>query len=306
MKCAMRAGGRGPRLIALTALALAILFQSNAAAKTGERDFSAEFSLPESDGYAISVTGRPKSLKISLAGGQPTRRHLVFSVYTFSGTASAKGIHADLGGFGAINMRFEPSGKVRTTRLPKAAEGCDGPRKVVRHLGTFVGTFRFEAEDETTTESAEVAGSVGRPAEVICRFSTGESGKENHHHRNVPPPSPYLGATTTHNGLGFAAAVMSPHRRRVSFVASSVEVTGGAAIRRWAAVAGSRSEFQFDDRLTTATVSPPPPFSGSATFERAPKSLPPIWSGSLAVSFPGRPEVPLTGTNFTSVLFARF
>lgn len=305
MKCAMRAGGREPKLIALTALALVILFPSNVAAKTGERDFSAEFSLPETNGYAISVTGRPESVKISLAGGQPTRRHLVFSVYKFSGMASAKGIHADLGEFGAVNMRFEPSGKVRVTRLPKAVEGCHGPRKVVRHLGTFVGTFRFEAEDTTTTESVEVAGSVGKPAEVICRFVAGGSGKENHH-RNVPPPSPYLGATTTHNGLGFAAAVMGPHGKRVSFVASSVEIAGGAAIRRWAAVTGSRSEFQFDGQLTTATVSPPPPFSGSATFERAPKGLPPVWSGSLAVSFPGRPEVPLTGTNFTSVLFARF
>lgn len=306
MKCAMQAGGRGSKVIALTALALAVLFQSNVAAKVGQHDFSAEFSLPKSDGYAISVTGRPKSVKISLAGGQPTRRHLVFSIYTFSGTASARGIHADLGAFGAINMQFEPSGKVRTTKLPKVAEGCDGPRKVVRHLGMFVGTFRFEAEDETTTESAEVAGSVGRPAEVICQISAGESGKGHHHHRNVSPPSPYLGATTTHNGLGFAAAVMRPHGKRVSFVASSVEVAGGAAIRRWAAVAGSRSEFQFDNRLATATVSPPPPFSGSATFERAPKDLPPVWSGSLAVSFPGRPDVPLTGTNFTSVLFSRF
>lgn len=305
MKCAMRVGGRGPKLIALTALALAILFPSNVAAKTGERDFSAEFSLPETNGYAISVTGRPESVKVSLAAGKPTRRHLVFSDYKFSGTASAKGIHADLGEFGIVNLRFEPSGKVRTTKLPKAAEGCDGPRKVVRHLGTFVGTFRFKAEDETTTESAEVAGSVDKPAEVICRFVTGESGKKDHH-RNVPPPSPYLGATTTHNGLGFAAAVMGPHRKRVSFVASSVEIAGGAAIRRWAAVTGLRSEFQFDNQLKTATVSPPPPFSGSATFERAPKGLPPVWTGSLVVSFPGRPEVPLTGTNFTSVLFARF
>jgi hypothetical protein len=266
--------------------------------------FSAEFSLPEADGYSITVIGSERSVQVSVVEGQTSSRHLVSSDYTFAGSASEKGIHADFGSFGAVDLRFSPSGEIRTIQLPKVGEECDGPRKVERHLGTFVGSFRFEGEaGYTTAETAEVSGSVGDRAQIIC-WTSGRESKQGRH-RN-PPPSPYLGATTTHNSLGFAAARLGRHRKRTSFVASSIEKEAGVSIRRWASISASSSEFTFDRRLTTATVTPPAPFSGSATFERGPKGSQPSWSGSLTVSFPGRPEVPLTGPNFTSLLFSRF
>jgi len=298
----------GLRIIAFAAFALALLLPSGAVAKVHQPDFSAEFSLPEANGYSIAVSSSHTSTQIDVTQGRSGPRHLVFSDYTFRGSASRRGIHANLGHFGTIAMRFKPSGKIRTTKPPKSSKGCHGPRKIVRHLGTFVGTFRFDSGDGyTTAETTEVSGSVGDPEAFICAFIVGGSGSGHHRRRHhIRPPSPYLGATTTHNGLGFAAAVLGRHGKRVSFVASSTEKDGRASIRRWASVAGSRSEFQFDHGLSTATVTPPPPFSGTATFERGPKGSQPSWSGSLPVSFPGRPEVPLTGANFTFVLFSRF
>ncbi len=59
------------------------------------------------------------------------------------------------------------------------------------------------------------------------------------------------------------------------------------------------SRFRFDRALRTATVVPPAPFSGTATFRRGAKGSVPTWSGSLAVSFPGQPGVPLVGSAFT-------
>jgi hypothetical protein len=295
-------------IIVFAAFATALLLPSGAVAKVHQPDFSAEFSLPEANGYSISVSSSRTSTQIEVTEGRSGPKHLIVSDYTFRGSASKKGIHADLGQFGTIAMHFKPSGKVRTAKLPKLSKGCDGPSKIVRHLGTFTGVFRFEGENGyTTAESTEVSGSVGVPAEFICAtFGEGSGQRHHHRHRHVRPPSPYLGATTTHNGLGFAAAVLGRHGKRVSFVASSTEKDGRASIRRWASVAGSRPEFQFDHGLSTATVTPPPPFSGTATFERGPKGSKPSWSGSLSVSFPGRPEVPLTGANFTTLLFARF
>lgn len=309
MSCAERLRARPSlRIIAFAAFALALLLPSGAAAKVHQPDFSAEFSLPEANGYSISVSSSHTSTQIEVAEGRSGPKHLVVSDYTFRGSASKRGIHADLGRFGAIAMRFEPSGEVRTAKPPKLSKGCRGPRKIVRHLGTFTGTFRFDGGDGyTTAEATEVSGSVGDPEAFICGFVVGGPGRGHHHrHRHIRPPSPYLGATTTHNGLGFAAAVLGEHGKRVSFVASSTEKDGRASIWRWASVAGSRSEFQFDHGLSTATVTPPPPFSGTATFERGSKGSQPSWSGSLSVSFPGRPEVPLTGANFTFVLFSRF
>lgn len=306
MDCAKRPRGPLLRIVALAAFAIALLLSPSAAAKLHQPDFSAEFSLPETNGYSISVSASHKSTQIDVTEGQPGPRHLVLSDYTFHGSASKRGIHADLGRFGTISMRFTPSGEVRTEKLPKLGKGCNATRKIVRHLGTFVGVFRFEGEDGyTTAEATEVSGSVGDPEAVLCATFVNESGSEHHHH-DRRPPSPYLGATTAHNALGFAAAAMGRHGKRISFVASSRENDGGVSIMRWASVIGPRSAFQFDHRLTTATLAPPPPFSGTATFERGPKGSQPSWSGSLSVSFPGRPEVPLTGANFTSVLFSKF
>jgi hypothetical protein len=303
---------RGPRpglrIIAFAAFALALLLPSSATAKVHQPDFSADFSLPEANGYSISVSGSHTSTQIEVTEGRSGPKHLVFSNYTFRGSASKRGIHANLGRFGTVAMRFKPSGEVRTAKPPKASKGCRGPRKIVRHLGTFIGVFRFQGGDGyTTAEATEVSGSVGDPEAFICALVVGGSGRGHHHrHGRFRPPSPYLGATTTHNGIGFAAAVLGRHGKRVSFVASSTEKEGRASISRWASVAGSRPEFQFDHGLSTATVTPPLPFAGTATFERGPKGSQPSWSGSLSVSFPGRPEVPLTGANFTSLLFARF
>ena len=146
MHCAERPADLGPplRIIALAAFALALLLPPSATAKYIGPDFSAEFSLPEANGYSISVSANHKSTQVDVTEGRPSPRHLVLSDYTFPGSASKRGIHADLGRFGTIAMRFTPSGEVRTEKLPKLGKGCNAPRKIVRHLGTFVGVFRFE------------------------------------------------------------------------------------------------------------------------------------------------------------------
>jgi len=70
-------------------------------------------------------------------------------------------------------------------------------------------------------------------------------------------------------------------------------------------VRGDEGDFSFDDALSSAKVSPPPPFRGSAELRRG-ASNQKSWSGPLAVSFLGAPEVPLTGTAFGASLSQGF
>ncbi len=46
--------------------------------------------------------------------------------------------------------------------------------------------------------------------------------------------------------------------------------------------------------MRTATLSPPAPFSGTASLRRDPNAVSPLWSGNLTLAFPGH-TVPIAG-----------
>jgi hypothetical protein len=69
-------------------------------------------------------------------------------------------------------------------------------------------------------------------------------------------------------------------------------------IERGAFEFGDPEDFTVKPGLRRATVRPPKPFEGSAKLVRnADGSI--EWSGSLAVSLPGAPSLPLTGGPFS-------
>jgi hypothetical protein len=80
--------------------------------------------------------------------------------------------------------------------------------------------------------------------------------------------------------------------RAAQIEADVSEEAGGVAIERSVSVVASSAAFRHDG-LRTATVSPPAPFSVSATFRRGGPAT--RWRGDLRVDFPGRPDVALTG-----------
>lgn len=292
------------RACGLAALAVLCFAPATAASAKEARSFSAEFSLRASNGYLIFVSASRHQVTIMVAEGDLRSNHIVETTYSASGAASPKGMEANLGALGEISLRFVPSGQAITKRRPKLPKGCKAPRTAVRREGAFVGVIRFEGEaDYTAVEATEVHGSVGTSENVFCATFSNGSGRGKRHHRLVPS-LPYLNATTAHNALGFAVAATGRNDGRVGFVASSTEKNGPISIFRWASVVTGPSDFKFDSRLTTAIVTPPPPFSGTANFRRRPKGSP-LWTGSLAVSFLGAPSTPLTGSNFTSVMLTR-
>jgi hypothetical protein len=84
-----------------------------------------------------------------------------------------------------------------------------------------------------------------------------------------------------------------------AFIAGERRKRGRVLINRSASrVAPNGSEFTFDDGLASAHVEPLGAlFSGSADF-----TDPSQWTGSLTASFPGAPDVPMAGPNFTASL----
>jgi hypothetical protein len=107
-------------------------------------------------------------------------------------------------------------------------------------------------------------------------------------------------------GLGrpcgpFRLGRRAPAGGTYTFLALAVERAKGVDIIRIAGASAPSGDFVFDNAFSSATLTPPAPFSGSAIFQRnADGTI--SWAGSLAVSFPGMPDVPLVGPQFETTL----
>jgi hypothetical protein len=78
------------------------------------------------------------------------------------------------------------------------------------------------------------------------------------------------------------------------FSASISERRGQLSIERAVETEAKPAAFDYDVAAGVATVTPPAPFDGEATYSRTPKGGA-SWHGNLSVDFPGRAGVPLTG-----------
>jgi hypothetical protein len=260
---------------------------------------STEISLKGTDGSLISIYAAESKVSVGVSPRPPRLGDQELSEYTVSGSTSGEAMQASFGSFGEISVHFVPSGEVRT-KIVKLPPHCRGPKKIVRREGTFVGTIKFIGENGyTSIDTDEAAGSLGTPAEFIC--VKGGPVPIPGSHQRIPT---ILSASAVGSKLGFEAALR--RRGQVEFSAGEISKVEGVSILRLVTKRGRSSRFRFDRDLRTATVTPPAPFSGTATFRRGAKGSKPIWSGSLSVSFPGRPGVPLIGAAFTRLTLARF
>ncbi len=102
---------------------------------------------------------------------------------------------------------------------------------------------------------------------------------------------------------GLTAVLFGASERggKAGYLAEIEQTVGSLGVFRGVFVHASPATFAFDNALSSAGVTPPPPFSGSGSFQRAPTGAK-SWTGSLAVSFPGAPNVPLTDPRFKTQL----
>ncbi len=271
------------------------------------------------DGYEISVLAYGQTVVLGV-----TRGHGIFdfrtSLYLAHGRVTPTSVRASFAGRGSVSLRLRSGGRV--LRLPDGLH-CPHPAGgVVGRSGVYVGRVSFDGEAGFTSVDARRAPGAAIEVGALTTCLGPLLGRAGSSAADLPgsgaaPSGQAVPGTPTHPTPGAKPTALSadaklPLSRTVFaaeahgtrtplFFAVSQSSEGALGIARYAVAEGPPASFSFDDALSLAGVTPPPPFSGSATFQRgagAAKS----WSGSLAVSFLGAPGVALTGPRFDAQL----
>jgi hypothetical protein len=253
---------------------------------------TAEFTLPASEGYRLVVggeLGEHGAGAVTLFAERPSTT----IEYGGRGRVTKQRIEASFGRLGSVSVHFHPSGRVRHVHL---AGNCDhSPRVVSAGLGTFVGSIRFRGEAGYTKVIAHRAnGGIGDPLAITPEPCEGFNEKRQ---------SVTLEARIPSRGFSFSAEANSPwvNQRPRFFEVTSFEEKRPIPVARLVWITGPEADFVWNEALTSATVTPPPPFSGAGTLQSdADGSL--SWSGLLSVQMPGLGQVALTGPAFETEL----
>ncbi len=240
-----------------------------------------KFTVNGTRGYRITIERTGHRVELVASNGNSAAIYIVHSPATRDAD-----IHARFPGVGLVSTHFEPSGS--TSRTPAICGG--GPS--IRQDGVFRGTIKFRGERGFTRAKVDSArGFFFREPKENCK-GKGHSGQNSKPIYSLvfvasksPPESEFAGSTSY-----FAVELKDRHGMRSSRVAA----------------ASSRSGTGFEmtgpaNRPEAATVSPPTPFSGAASFHST-SGLSAEWTGDLMVELPGAGSVHLAGPQFRSQL----
>jgi hypothetical protein len=275
-------------------LALALLLP---AAVQGEEDQGpsvTSFRLQASNGYELYVMafappeGDEGEIALFLFDG----RHFGVS-YATPATVTQTTIDADLGKLGRISVTLAPTGGTKTVR------GCRPGSTIRVETERYEGTIEFHGEEGFTEVSATSA-PLDYPTAIVCSAGDEGGGSDQDLHE--------LPGARLHAQKDFPDryrlefdAVQNRPGSRVSVNAEVEEHRGEMEIHRAAWLWARAGALRYDRRLRSATVKPPAPFAGHATFHDAAR-LRNRWTGNLTVDFPGHAEVPVTGPGFHALL----
>lgn len=215
------------------------------------------------------------------------------ATYSVRGLSSTQRLRGRIGNLGRIAVRFEPTGRVDRIEPPR---GCEGRDAVVTH-GVFVGTIRFRGEGGYTRVDAHRAkGRVTTSPSWRCGSVPSIADLEKR-----PVEFSVLAASAPHQRVFFAATKTEEDLDLASFRGGTIESRGALRIERQALADEREGTFDFEPGLGAASVEPPAPFRGTASFVREPDGLT-SWSGPLSVVLPGAGVVQLTGPTFSADL----
>jgi hypothetical protein len=282
----------------------------------------ARATLQASGGYKISllatIAGRESPIGVIVEG------HEQEVEYMARGLATARRLEASLGPFGKLDMSFHPKGRV--LQSPKSlVEGCPTGRR--SQPGMFTGTFRFRGQGGfTVAHAVKFHGTVGAPTaptdaheekaqlvECFTREPLWKASKSEFLDTHDATTSPtliaesvtpertiVLGATP----LEFSGGPPDKTPKSLTVVGVLVrEETGGVTVTH-ALVGGGPAKRILAVKAggSEATLTPGPPFTGSATYIRTPPEGTAAWSGDLGIGLSGLGKVALTGPGFSAAL----
>jgi len=290
--------GRGSiyALAALVSLVAALASAGPASAKPGYVTFQgerkSEFTLNGTQGFRIAVERSGHRVELTASSGHSAATYVVHSPATPDAD-----INARFPGVGLVSTHFEPSGP--TSRTPAICGG--GP--AIREDGVFRGTIEFRGERGfTRVDAASARGFYFREPKENCK------GKSHKSQSSKPGYGLAAGIKVSGGLLAFGASESPPGSEFAGFTsyfAVELKHRHGMRTSRYAS-ASSRSGGGFEmsgpaNRPEAATISPPAPFTGTATFNSRPDARP-EWVGDLAVELPGAGTVRLAGPRFRSQL----
>ena len=207
-------------------------------------------------------------------------------------------IRATFGDLGSIAMRFRPGGAVTYS---KPQEGCVGADRYTIHHGVFVGSLRFRGEDGYVSAKAHrVAGVSIAPLSLDCGGSRA-SGRASERRCGSAADLPFR------SGLPLRAPRRVLRREprkaliRPGLSPLSNRPSAGSRSTAWRSPEAGPAASPPMTRSSFATIAPTAPFAGTGSMTRDPTGAR-LWGGSLTVSFPGAPDVPLTGPLFKTRL----
>jgi hypothetical protein len=248
--------------------------------------FSAGFRLQGTNGYTIGFSAFSERLD-----GRGEAHFVVHrrdrragaAFYTAPALVSPDFIKADFGPFGRVDLAIRPSGPPRMIHV-----GCSKQKYLFEPM-VYEGTVEFEGERRYTA----VTETQARPSSAVSFCGTGGGYGES---RGAGERGARLNGVSFEHGRKLSFQVNKNHPKgKVKYSAEIRERRDGVSIYRVLEGYADAGAFSFADDLSTASLDPPSPFSGSALLTRSLESVFPTWRGDLAIDFVGRPNVRLAG-----------
>jgi hypothetical protein len=263
-------------------------------------------SVRGSHGYRISVTNGGHRGRVILTA----RKRDAQAVYSVHGRATGDRIEGNFGELGKISVRFRPSSQEpEQGRIPKDCKGAP----TTEQAGRFVGTIRFDGEEDFTAVAATSAkGTVTSRHKLVCTetarpLTARQSSKKG---RGIFIDKDFVAAIADDDHSVLLQTVNTSYSEDpVPFEftlgeAAATEHRGGIAIGRSVEFSTEVDPVEASPlgiEPITATIALPPPLEGTGNYVESPGS-PPTWTGDLRVRLPGGGVVPLTGPEFTAIL----
>lgn len=274
--------------LALLAFALAGAFPAATSARADVVGAAGAFTLAGSDGYRILVLadsrradGRGEVIVFAGRGGSGAS-------YFVPANVTDSHIEADLGGLGRIAVQFVPSGAIEE-------ESACGGEPTQFEAGEYEGSIEFDGEQGYTKASATRVRAEVKPFLSLVCGGHGEGETRGSGLRGarlmVRSPARHLTVRLNKNRPG----------ARVRYRAEQKERRGKIVISRSVEGWMPGSAFLFARDLRRASLDPPAPFSGGASFHRG-ATPPNRLRGSLSIDFPGSSNVSLVGPGLKATL----
>jgi len=231
--------------------------------------------------------------------------------YEVPGEATPAGLKVRFGSLGTIDVAFTPTTTLGST---KPGKGCTGAPRTVRE-GVFSGTVDFTGERDYVRLEGPATGSMSvippwkcpeveaaDPYSPLPLAAAAASGRRDAGEAGAAT----LSAGTRACSCYFAAGVH--HHRggaKSTFIGYQVENREGMEIVRGVEARAPASAFEFDRAAGTATLHPPSPFSGEATFETLPSHRG-RWRSTIQVPLLGADPIDTGAPGFRALLIPEY